>query len=181
MAEGGGDPVTLGVAVPADNLFLPVDVNVELTPATLALSAASDTAPVGDGRTEAATVTLEGSTAAGAILNLGNRSTTAAADGSFSFAGVALSLGDNTLTVRATEKLAQSFLSDSSGKSDDPKKTASREVDIQIRAIANRLREHLATHVAVQHSAKKGKIEIEYYGDDDLQRLLELIGLGTSE
>ncbi len=39
VAEGGGDPATLGVAVPADNLFLPVDANVELTPATLALSA----------------------------------------------------------------------------------------------------------------------------------------------
>ena len=47
--------------------------------------------------------------------------------------------------------------------------------------ITNRLREHLATHVSVQHSAKKGRIEIEYYGDDDLQRLLELIGLGVSE
>jgi hypothetical protein len=35
--------------------------------------------------------------------------------------------------------------------------------------------------VAIQHSAKKGKIEIEYYGDDDLQRLLELLGLGASE
>jgi ParB family chromosome partitioning protein len=86
------------------------------------------------------------------------------------------------LTVRATEKLAQSFLSDSSDSSGDPKKPGiSREVDIHIRAITNRLREHLATHVALQHSAKKGKIEIEYYGDDDLHRLLELIGLGASE
>ena len=85
------------------------------------------------------------------------------------------------LTVRATEKLAQSLLDGSSEKSGDPKKNSSREVDIHIRAITNRLREHLATHVAVQHSAKKGKIEIEYYGDDDLQRLLELIGLRASE
>jgi ParB family chromosome partitioning protein len=87
------------------------------------------------------------------------------------------------LTVRAAEKLAQTFLngSEKSGESGDSKKPASREVDIHIRAITNRLREHLATHVAVQHSAKKGKIEIEYYGDDDLQRLLELIGLAASE
>jgi ParB family chromosome partitioning protein len=46
-----------------------------------------------------------------------------------------------------------------------------------VRAIVNRLREHLATHVSIQHSAKKGKIEIEYYGNDDLARLLELMGL----
>ena len=82
------------------------------------------------------------------------------------------------LTVRATEKLAQSLLNQDSGTSGDAKKTpAVREVDIHVRAITNRLREHLATHVAIQHSSKKGKIEIEYYGDDDLQRLIELIGL----
>jgi len=82
------------------------------------------------------------------------------------------------LTVRATEKLAQSFLADSADLSGEPKKsTASREVDVHIRALTNRLREHLATHVAIQHGQKKGKIEIEYYGDDDLQRLLDLIGL----
>lgn len=82
------------------------------------------------------------------------------------------------LTVRATEKLVQSLLNGPSETTTDPKKsTTSREVDIHIRAVTNRLRAHLATHVAVQHSAKKGKIEIEYYGDDDLQRLLDLIGL----
>lgn len=88
------------------------------------------------------------------------------------------------LTVRAAEKLAQSFLNGTTekpGESGDGKKPAAREVDIHIRALTNRLREHLATHVAIQHSSKKGKIEIEYYGDDDLQRLLDLIGLGQSE
>lgn len=89
------------------------------------------------------------------------------------------------LTVRGAEKLAQTFLAgsiDKSGESDEPKKTtATRELDVHIRAITNRLREHLATHVAVYHSLKKGKIEIEYYGDDDLQRLLDLIGLRASE
>lgn len=84
------------------------------------------------------------------------------------------------LTVRATEKLAQSFLVDGSETPGESKKSAAtREVDVHVRAITNRLREHLATHVAIQHSAKKGKIEIEYYGDDDLQRLLELIGLNA--
>ncbi len=84
------------------------------------------------------------------------------------------------LTVRATEKLAQGFLADGSETPGEPKKAAAtREVDVHIRAIANRLREHLATHVAIHHSAKKGRIEIEYYGDDDLQRLLDLIGMAV--
>ena len=86
------------------------------------------------------------------------------------------------LTVRAAEKLAQTFLADPAEPTDEPKKASvSRELDIQIRAITNRLREHLATHVAVHHSVKKGRIEIEYYGDDDLQRLLDLIGLRAVE
>lgn len=86
------------------------------------------------------------------------------------------------LTVRAAERLAQGFSSDSSAEGSGGKKSGvSREVDVHIRAITNRLREHLATHVAIQHSTKKGRIEIEYYGDDDLQRLLERIGLGTSD
>ncbi|MEO5716705.1 MAG: ParB/RepB/Spo0J family partition protein [Luteolibacter sp.] len=82
------------------------------------------------------------------------------------------------LTVRAAEKLAQSFINNDSAEPGEAKKApAAREVDIHVRAITNRLREHLATHVAIQHSSKKGKIEIEYYGDDDLQRLIELLGL----
>jgi ParB family transcriptional regulator, chromosome partitioning protein len=87
-----------------------------------------------------------------------------------------------TLTVRATEKLVQSFLNDGPQQSGESKKApAARELDIHVRAITNRLREHLATHVSIQHSSKKGKIEIEYYGDDDLQRLIELLGLPTGD
>ncbi|MEX1113939.1 MAG: ParB/RepB/Spo0J family partition protein, partial [Akkermansiaceae bacterium] len=82
------------------------------------------------------------------------------------------------LTVRATEKLAQSFLNRDPDEPGGERKTpVARELDIHVRAITNRLREHLATHVSIQHSSKKGKIEIEYYGDDDLQRLIELLGL----
>lgn len=86
------------------------------------------------------------------------------------------------LTVRATEKLVQSLLhSDSSEPGDLKKGPSTREVDIHVRAITNRLREYLATHVAIQHTSKKGKIEIEYYGDDDLQRLIELLGLPSAD
>jgi ParB family chromosome partitioning protein len=86
------------------------------------------------------------------------------------------------LTVRATEKLAQSYQNgDSAPAADGTKKatsgtTSSRETDAHIRAIENRLRDLFATHVSIQHSAKKGKIELEYYGNDDLQRILELLG-----
>jgi ParB family chromosome partitioning protein len=86
------------------------------------------------------------------------------------------------LTVRATEKLTQSLINQDSADTSETKKTpAVREIDIHVRAITNRLREHFATHVSIQHSSKKGKIEIEYYGDDDLQRLIELLGLPSDD
>ena len=50
-------------------------------------------------------------------------------------------------------------------------------MDVHVRAITNRLR----AHVAIQHSSKKGNIEIEYYADDDLQRLIELLGLPNGD
>jgi len=43
--------------------------------------------------------------------------------------------------------------------------------------LQNRLRQHLGTRVTLHHSEKRGRIEIEYYGHDDLQRVLSAIGL----
>jgi ParB family chromosome partitioning protein len=83
------------------------------------------------------------------------------------------------LTVRAAEKLTQSLLTNPTSAT-DPKKSAPKEIDIHIRALTKRLQEHLATHVTIQHTAKKGRIEIEYYGNDDLDRILELLKLTNS-
>jgi ParB family chromosome partitioning protein len=46
--------------------------------------------------------------------------------------------------------------------------------------IENRLRDRLATHVVVHHSDKRGKIEIQYYGNDDLERILSLLGVTSN-
>jgi ParB family chromosome partitioning protein len=43
--------------------------------------------------------------------------------------------------------------------------------------LQNRLQQHLATHVAIHHGEKRGRIEIEYYGKDDLQRIVTALGL----
>jgi len=83
------------------------------------------------------------------------------------------------LTVRAAERLAQGYANGGAGRDGGKAKSSgpSRETDVHVQAVTNKLREHLATHVAIHHSPKKGRIEIEYYGDDDLQRLLELLGV----
>lgn len=83
------------------------------------------------------------------------------------------------LTVRASEKLTQSLLN-STDEDSDVKTAAPREVDVHVQELTKKLQEHFATHVMIQHSAKKGKIEIEYYGNEDLERILDLIRLPSS-
>ena len=50
-----------------------------------------------------------------------------------------------------------------------------------IHDLQNRLQEHLGTRVTVHHGEKRGRIEIEYYGNDDLQRVLGALGLPANE
>lgn len=91
------------------------------------------------------------------------------------------------LTVRATEKLIQteqqSATAAKSGKTaaDGTKSGGStpRDSAAAIQRIQANLRHKLATSVNVHHGEKKGKIEIEYYGNDDLGRLLDLLGVSA--
>ncbi|MEQ1854016.1 MAG: ParB/RepB/Spo0J family partition protein [Chthoniobacteraceae bacterium] len=85
------------------------------------------------------------------------------------------------LTVRGVERLvADHFAGNGSRK---PKRGAasSPQLEPAIAHLQNRLRQHLGTQVTMHHGEKKGRIEIEYYGNDDLHRLLKLIGLPDEE
>ncbi len=93
-------------------------------------------------------------------------------------------LGDEVikrkLTVRATEKLVADFHNggESSGGGKSSTKRLVDTLPPEYKPVVNALRERFATHVSLQHTAKKGKIEIEYYGDDDLNRVLDILGIG---
>ena len=78
------------------------------------------------------------------------------------------------LTVRAAEQLAKEIANPKKPKSS---KSSSSEADAVIKQIQNTLRERFATKVKVNHGTKKGKIELTYYGNDDLQRILDLLGI----
>ena len=79
-----------------------------------------------------------------------------------------------SLTVRAAERLAKSIIS-------PPKKSkvtgSSEEANAVINQIQDSLRARFATEVQMKHSPKKGKLELTYYGNDDLQRILDLVGI----
>jgi len=78
-----------------------------------------------------------------------------------------------SLTVRAAEQLTKDIINPKKSSS----KSHSREADAVIKQIQSTLRERFATKVKLSHTAKKGKIELTYYGNDDLQRILDLLGV----
>jgi len=83
-------------------------------------------------------------------------------------------------TVRATERLVARQMGNVRAR----KRRRITEVTASSATIAdveNRLRQYLSTQVTVHHGADRGRIEIEYYGDDDLQRILSALGLPVSE
>ncbi|HSH37183.1 MAG TPA: ParB/RepB/Spo0J family partition protein [Chthoniobacterales bacterium] len=51
----------------------------------------------------------------------------------------------------------------------------------QLEDLQNRLQQHLGTRVTLHHGEKRGRIELEYYGNDDLERLLSALGLANSD
>jgi ParB family transcriptional regulator, chromosome partitioning protein len=81
------------------------------------------------------------------------------------------------LTVRGVEQLIADHFAGNGARKPKRGAASSPQVEPAVAHLQNRLRQHLATQVAVHHGEKKGRIEIEYYGNDDLQRLLSLIGL----
>jgi ParB family chromosome partitioning protein len=80
-------------------------------------------------------------------------------------------------TVRATERLVARQL----GGTRPRRKRQTAATSATIEDLQNRLQEHLGTRVTFHHGEKRGRIEIEYYGNDDLQRVLNALGLPTSE
>ena len=83
------------------------------------------------------------------------------------------------LTVRAAEKLAQDF---NNPKEETSAKPAISEADRRIiTKVEGQLAKDFGTKVNLHHTGKKGRIEIEYAGNADLNRILELLGVSIGE
>ncbi len=74
-----------------------------------------------------------------------------------------------SLNVRQVEKLIQEWNEKRKEKKEKPKK------DVFLQERESFLRERLGTAVTIQRGKRKGKIEIEFYNDDDLDRIIELL------
>lgn len=83
------------------------------------------------------------------------------------------------LSVRATEKIVLERKTAPSAATPARAKTRSLPAkDAEaVTGIEKKLTSHLGARVALLHTPKKGRIVIEYRGNDDLQRLLEKLGV----
>jgi ParB family chromosome partitioning protein len=84
------------------------------------------------------------------------------------------------LSVRLTEKLGQAGKAAGPSKPSRHRALAVRDA-AAVESIQKRLTSHLGARVAVIHTPKKGRIVIEYRGNDDLQRLLEKLGVERAD
>jgi ParB family chromosome partitioning protein len=78
-------------------------------------------------------------------------------------------------TVRATERLVARQLGQAKPRHRRPSVVSLNATAVE--HLQSRLQEYLGTRVILHHGEKQGRIEIEYYGADDLQRILQVIGL----
>lgn len=76
------------------------------------------------------------------------------------------------LNVRQAEQLVKKIT-----KPHKTKPQLSEEFKIELDSISGKLCDRFGTKVNISHGDKKGKIEIEYYGNDDLDRILNLLNI----
>lgn len=86
---------------------------------------------------------------------------------------VAQKVIDENLNVRQTELLVRNYY-----KSNDKKETKKVEDNIYYKDIKSKLENHFNTKVSINNNSKnKGKIEIEYYSQEDLQRIIDILNI----
>lgn len=89
---------------------------------------------------------------------------------------IARKIIEEGLSVRAVEKVVKNLKIRKTGGGMSERRTPDSE-NAAVRDIEKQISTRLNTRVALKHSARKGKIVIEYYGNEDLQRILERLGV----
>jgi ParB family chromosome partitioning protein len=81
-----------------------------------------------------------------------------------------------SLNVRQTEELVSALQKPASAPSPHPGEVRP-PVDANIAALETRLREKLGTKVHLRYQKGKGSLDIRFFSDSDLQRVLDLLGV----
>ncbi len=91
-----------------------------------------------------------------------------------------LAVAETILRRGASVRAAEQLVAQQLGPARPARPKRSRASPVSAAGMAelqDRLQKHLGTRVIVHHGEKRGRIEIEYYGNDDLQRIIALLGL----
>ena len=83
---------------------------------------------------------------------------------------------ESNISVREAEKLVKNLGSEDQSS----RPTGTHHKTAESTAIADlekRIEKHFNTNVSIKHGRKKGKLILEYFGNEDLDRLLELLGI----
>ena len=80
---------------------------------------------------------------------------------------------DENLSVRQTELLVRDIINNLTEKKTDSKDIS--KISPYHLEIKNKLENHFGTKVSLISKKNKGKIEIQYYSEEDLQRILEIL------
>ena len=83
---------------------------------------------------------------------------------------IANKIAEEGLSVRATENLAKKI-----SEQQEVNIPSKKEKDIFIVDVEERLRNVFGTKVNISQGKKKGKIEIEYYNDDELNNIISML------
>lgn len=89
---------------------------------------------------------------------------------------VAKKVVNQSLNVRQLEALIKQLNENVSRETKN-----STNKDIFVQATESQLREFFGTNVQIKKTKNKGKIEIEFYSEDDLERILEILNLEHDE
>ncbi|MDZ5038580.1 chromosome partitioning protein ParB, partial [Clostridium perfringens] len=84
---------------------------------------------------------------------------------------VAQKVIDEKLSVRELERLVKNL------NTEKKEKEKARDMNPYYKDVTERLQNYFGTKVNISNKNNKGKIEIEYYSNEDLQRILEIINL----
>jgi ParB family chromosome partitioning protein len=82
------------------------------------------------------------------------------------------------LNVRQTEGLVAKIQERASGPA-KPATITPLTKDAHVADLENRIREKLGTKVQLRYSQGKGNLEISFFNDDELERILQILGISV--
>jgi ParB family chromosome partitioning protein len=83
------------------------------------------------------------------------------------------------LNVRQTEAIIARLQNRDKGATAKADPAAALPRDAQVANLENQLRERLATKVSLRYAQGKGSLEISFFSDAELERILQILGIST--